>query len=148
MERPYAKITVTPKGERALRAGHPWVYDAEVTDIAGAPENGDIVDVFSQKERWLGSGFYNANSKIRVRCISRNANDRFDESFWRRALRYAVDYRRAVLSEEDFRCCRLIFGEADRFPGLTVDRFEDVLVTETLSLGMERKSSSLSTARR
>ena len=143
MERPYARITVTPKGERALRAGHPWVYDAEVTDVAGAPENGEIVDIYTQKERWLGAGFYNANSKIRVRCFSRNANDRFDESFWRRALRYAVDYRRAVLSAEDFRCCRLIFGEADRFPGLTVDRFEDVLVTETLSLGAERIKGTL-----
>ncbi len=138
MGRPYAQITVTPKGERALRAGHPWVFDAEVTGIDGAPANGDIVDVFTQKDRWLGAGFYNANSKIRVRCISRNANDRFDESFWRRALCYAVDYRRAVLSEEDFRCCRLVFGEADRFPGLTVDRFENILVTETLSLGMDR----------
>ena len=138
MERSYAKITVTPKGERALRSGHPWVFDAEVTDVAGAPENGGIADVFTQKGRWLGAGFYNANSKIRVRLFSRNANDRFDESFWRRALRYAVDYRRAVLSEEDFRCCRLIFGESDRFPGLTVDRFENVLVTETLSLGIER----------
>ena len=143
MERPYSRITVTPKGERALRAGHPWVFDAEVTDVAGAPENGDIVDVCTQKERWLGAGFYNANSKIRVRCVSRNANDRFDESFWRRALRYAVDYRRAVLSDEDFRCCRLIFGEADRFPGLTVDRFENVLVTETLSLGTERIKGTL-----
>jgi 23S rRNA (cytosine1962-C5)-methyltransferase len=138
MERPYPNITVTPKGERALRGGHPWVFDAEVTAVTGAPVSGGVVDVYTQKGRWLGAGFYNSNSKIRVRVFSRNANDRFDESFWRRALRYAVDYRRAVLSDEDFRCCRLIFGEADRFPGLTVDRFENVLVTETLSLGMER----------
>ena len=138
MERPYPHITVTPKGERALRGGHPWVFDAEVTELTGAPEGGDIVDIYTQKGRWLGAGFYNPASRIRVRCFSRNANDRFDESFWRRALAYAVDYRRAVLSEDDFRCCRLIFGEADRFPGLTVDRFENVLVAETLSLGMER----------
>ncbi len=138
MERPYPHITVTPKGERALRSGHPWVFDAEVTELVGAPEGGDVVDIYTQRGRWLGAGFYNPASRIRVRCFSRNANDRFDESFWRRALTYAVDYRRAVLSEDDFRCCRLIFGEADRFPGLTVDRFENVLVTETLSLGMER----------
>ena len=143
MDRPYPHITVTPKGERALRGGHPWVFDAEVTEVAGAPENGDIVDIYTGKDRWLGAGFYNANSRIRVRCFSRNANDRFDESFWRRALRYAVDYRCAVLSEADFRCCRLVFGEADRFPGLTVDRFENVLVTETLSLGMERLKGML-----
>ena len=138
MERSYPHVTVTPKGERALRGGHPWVFDAEVTEVSGAPRGGDVVDVYTQKGRWLGAGFYNAASKIRVRCFSRNANDRFDESFWRRAARWAVDYRRAVLSEEDFRCCRLVFGEADRFPGLTVDRFENVLVAETLSLGMER----------
>ena len=138
MERPYAGVTVTPKGERALRGGHPWVFDAEVTEVSGAPAGGDIVDIFTQKGRWLGAGFYNPASKIRVRCFSRNANDRFDAAFWRRAVSYAVDYRRAVMGPEDFRCCRLIFGEADRFPGLTVDRFEDVLVTETLSLGMER----------
>ena len=138
MERPYAKVKITPKGERKLRSGHPWVFDAEVTAVSEGAENGGIVDVYSAKDRWLGAGFYNENSKIRVRLISRNANDRFDESFWCRALQYAVDYRRSVLSETDFRCCRLIFGEADRFPGLTVDRFENVLVTETLSLGMER----------
>ena len=138
MERPYAKVKITPKGERKLRSGHPWVFDAEVTEVSGGAENGGIVDVYSAKDRWLGAGFYNENSKIRVRVISRNANDRFDESFWRRALQYAVDYRRSVLTETDFRCCRLVFGEADRFPGLTVDRFENVLVAETLSLGMER----------
>ena len=143
MDRPYAHITVTSKGERALRAGHPWVFDAEVTEVTGAPAGGDVVDIYTQKGRWLGAGFYNPVSKIRVRCFSRNANDRFDESFWRRALRYAVDYRRAVLDDADFRCCRLIHGEADRFPGLTVDRFENVLVAETLSLGMERIKAAL-----
>ena len=143
MERPYPKVKITPKGERKLRSGHPWVFEAEVTEVCGEAENGGIVDVFSEKDRWLGAGFYNANSKIRVRLISRNANDRFDSSFWRRALCYAVDYRRAVLREADFRCCRLIFGEADRFPGLTVDRFENVLVIETLSLGMERIKDAL-----
>jgi len=143
MDRPYAKVKITPKGEKKLRSGHPWVFDAEVTEKSGAVENGDIVDVYSAKDRWLGAGFYNENSKIRVRLISRNANDRFDERFWRRALRYAVEYRRSVMGETDFRCCRLIFGEADRFPGLTVDRFENILVTETLSLGMERIKAML-----
>ena len=70
--------------------------------------------------------------------VSRNANDRFDEAFWARRLRYAWEYRKTVLDEADLSCCRVIFGEADQFPGLTVDRFGDVLVTQTLSLGMER----------
>ncbi len=136
MERGYAKLKVTPKAERALRQGHPWVYGEEITGTEGSWENGEIVDVLSAKGRWLGSGFINEHSKIRVRLISRNTNDRFDEGFFRRRLAYALRYRKAVMGE-DFSACRLIFGEADQFPGLTVDRFGDILVTEVLSLGME-----------
>ena len=99
--RDYMKVVVTPKAERSLRAGHPWVYGEEITAVSGCYENGDIVDVFSQKDRYLGSGFINDHSKIRVRLISRNANDRFDEAFWARRLRYAVAYRRAVMAPED-----------------------------------------------
>lgn len=136
--REYPYLTVTPKGEAFLRGGHVWVFADEVTHIAGEPENGGLIDVYSAKEKYLGTGFYNSNSKIRVRIISKNANDRFDAAFWERKLRWAIDYRRSVMGEQDFSCCRLIFGEADAFPGLTVDRFGDVLVTEVLSLGMER----------
>ena len=135
MDRNYAKVFVTDKAERAIRSGHPWVY--EVTHVEGVYENGDLVDVFSRKQRWLGIGFINDHSKIRVRLISHNPNDRFDEAFWERRIRYALEYRRTVMGK-DFSCCRLIFGEADSFPGLTVDLFSDVLVTEVLSLGIER----------
>ncbi|MBR6430293.1 MAG: class I SAM-dependent rRNA methyltransferase [Oscillospiraceae bacterium] len=138
MERAFTAVTVTEKAERALRGGHPWVFDGEITRIDGTCENGDIVDVFSRKGRYLGSGFLNGHSRIRVRLLSRNANDRFDEAFWRRRVRYALDYRRTVMGPTDFRCCRLIFGEADTMPGLTVDRFENVLSVQVLSLGMER----------
>ena len=138
MERAFTAVTVTEKAERALRGGHPWVFDGEITRIDGTCENGDIVDVFSRKGRYLGSGFLNGHSRIRVRLLSRNANDRFDEAFWRRRVRYALDYRRTVMGLTDFRCCRLIFGEADTMPGLTVDRFENVLSVQVLSLGMER----------
>ena len=136
--RPYPKITITPKGEAALTGGHPWVYEGEVTAVDGTPEDGALVDVVSRRGSWLGCGFYNSNSKIRVRLLSRNANDDFSDAFWERRVRYAWDYRKTVMGETDSRCCRLIFGEADLFPGLTVDRFESVLVTQTLSLGMER----------
>ncbi len=138
MERGFAKLKVTPKAERTLRQGHPWVYGEEITGAEGSWENGEIVDVFSAKGRWLGSGFINEHSKIRVRIISRNTNDRFDEAFFRRRMAYAIRYRKDVMGE-DFAACRLIFGEADQFPGLTVDRFGDVLVTEVLSLGIERR---------
>lgn len=136
--RNYPVFTVTPKAERSLRAGHPWVYGEEITGIEGAYQNADIVDVVSNKGRYLGSGWVNDHSKIRVRLISRNANDTFDEAFFCRRVRYALDYRRTVMGE-DFSCCRLIFGEADQFPGLTVDRFDSVLVVQTLSLGMEAR---------
>ena len=81
MERNYAKLTVTPKAERALRQGHPWVYGEEVVSSEGGWAEGDIVDVLSPKGRWLGAGFVNGHSKIRVRVVSRNTNDRFDEAF-------------------------------------------------------------------
>ena len=136
--RPYPRIIITPKGEAALTGGHPWVYEGEVTATDGTPEDGALVDVVSRRGSWLGCGFYNCHSKIRVRLLSRNANDDFSDSFWERRIRYAWNYRKTVMGETDSRCCRVIFGEADLFPGLTVDRFESVLVTQTLSLGMER----------
>ncbi|MBR3382382.1 MAG: class I SAM-dependent rRNA methyltransferase [Clostridia bacterium] len=138
MQRPYPIFTVTKKAEASLKEGHPWVYGEEVTEVSGEYNNGDIVDVRSAKGTFLGSGYVNDNSKIRVRVISDNANDRFDEAFYERQIRYAVDYRRRVMGE-DFSCCRLIFGEADRLPGLTVDRFENVLVVESLCLGTDMR---------
>ena len=138
-ERSYPKVIVSPKGERSVLYGHPWIYDQEVSlpEDSKDPENGFLVDAFSTKGAYLGTGFYNSHSKIRVRLISRNANDTFDAAFFERRLRYAWNYRKTVLKEEDLACCRIIFGEADQFPGLTVDRFGPVLVTQTLSLGIE-----------
>ena len=137
-QRPYPALTITPKGERALVDGHPWVYAGEVTQVPEGTEDGALVDVLSRKGSYLGTGFYNSRSMIRVRLLSRNANDRFDRAFWARRVQYAWDYRKTVMGEEDSRCCRIIFGEADHFPGLTVDRFENVLVAQVLSLGMDR----------
>ena len=138
MNRPYAKLTITKKGERAARSGHPWVYGEEVTHVEGTYQTGDIVDVYSDKDRYLGTGFANDISKIRVRIVSRNANDRFDEAFWQRRVKYALDYRKTVMGDKDFACCRLIFGDADDMPGLTVDRYNNVLVAQTLCYGMDQ----------
>ena len=131
------RIFITEKGERHAKSGHPWVFEGEVVKIDGTPENGGLVHVFSPKERFLGTGYYNSNSKIRVRLISRNANDKFDADFYERRIRYALDYRKTVMGD-DFRSSRLIFGEADQFPGLTVDLFEDIVVAQTLCLGTEK----------
>lgn len=136
-ERPYERAQITPKAEKAVKRGHPWVYGEEITSLSGGIVNGDIVDVFAGKA-WQGSGFYNSNSKITIRIFSRNSNDRFDENFWKRRIQYAVNYRRTVMPGDDFRCCRLIHGEADQMPGLTVDRYEDLLSVEIASLGMEK----------
>ena len=109
-----------------------------MTHVEGTYQTGDIVDVYSDKDRYLGTGFANDISKIRVRIVSRNANDRFDEAFWQRRVKYALDYRRTVMGEKDFACCRLIFGDADDMPGLTVDRYNDVLVAQALCYGMDQ----------
>jgi len=135
--RSYPRVIVTAKGARWTDGGHPWVYESDVARIEGDAENGALVDAVSEKGKYLGTGFLSLHSKIRVRLISRNANDVFDEAFWRRRVRWAWDYRKAVMGE-DVSACRVVFGEADGFPGLTVDRFNDLLVTQTLSVGMER----------
>lgn len=134
----FAAVYVNRKGELAAKTGHPWVYGAEVTKVEGDYRTGDLVHVYSAKKRYLGTGFANDISKIRVRLLSHNANDRFDEAFWQRRVQYAVSYRQTVMGD-DLRCCRLIFGDADEMPGLTVDLYGDVLVCQTLCYGMEQR---------
>lgn len=140
--REWKQVTITKKGTKKLQSGHPWVYDGEVMALEADIQNGDIVDVFSEKGSYQGSGLYNGNSRICIRLISRNANDTFDEDFFYRRLHHAISYRATVMGE-DFDSCRLIFGEADHFPGLTVDLFHDVLVVQTLSYGMEQRKDLL-----
>lgn len=141
--RSYPQYTVTPKAEAAILRGHPWVYDTEILSTEGETANGSLVDVVSKKGRYLGTGFLSEHSKIRVRLISRNANDRFDEAFWERKLRWAWEYRKSVLQPADLDACRIVFGEADAFPGLTVDKFHDLLSVQTLSLGMDKRKDLL-----
>ena len=136
-ERNFPKFIITAKGTKWVEQGHSWIYAAEVVREEGGCENGGLADAVSEKGKYLGTGFVSRESKIRLRLVSRNANDRFDEAFWRRRIQYAWDYRKTVMGS-DLSCCRVIFGEADGFPGLTVDRFSDILVTQTLSVGMER----------
>ena len=136
--REYVQIEISKKAEMSLNEGHPWIYDGELKNIKGKPQNGDLVDIVSFKGKYLGTGFYNDNSKIKIRVISKNANDKFDSAFFERRIKYAWDYRKTVMGD-DLNCCRVIFGEADTFPGLTVDKFSDILVTQTLSLGIEQR---------
>ena len=137
----YSKATITKKAEKTVKDGFPWIYDTEVS--AGDDINdGDVVYVYSEKDRYLGTGFYNSASKLRVRLVTRNSNDIIDSEFWKRKIRWAFDYRKQVMGD-DFGCCRLIFGDSDGFPGLTVDRYGDVLCAEVLNLGIDRIKDSL-----
>ena len=137
-ERPYPKLTVSKKGSRSVQSGHPWIYDEEILTSHDQLDNGCLVDAVTESGRYLGTGLLSLTSKIRIRILSNNANDRFDEAFWRRRIQYAWNYRKIVMGE-DASCCRLIFGEADGFPGLTVDRFSDLLSVQCLSYGMEQR---------
>ena len=137
-ERPYPQLTVSKKGSRSAQSGHPWIYDEEVLTAHDQLDNGCLVDAVTENGRYLGTGLLSLKSRIRIRILSNNANDRFDEAFWRRRIQYAWNYRKVVMGE-DVSCCRLIFGEADGFPGLTVDRFSDLLSVQCLSYGMEQR---------
>lgn len=138
-EREFLRVHITPKGEASIKRGHPWVYADELTFDFDENEaaNGALIDVFSTKDRYLGTGFLSKNSKIRIRILSSNANEKFDEAFWQRRVLYALSMRKTVM-KDDYSCCRLIFGEADGIPGLTVDRYNDILSTEVLSYGTEQ----------
>ncbi len=136
IKRDYPQVVISKKAAKRQEKKHPWVYDNEILSYEPY-ENGEIVDVVSESGKYYGSGFINDNSVIRVRILSRNANDVFDEAFYERRLRHALEYRKTVM-KDDFSCCRLIFGEADMFSGLTIDRFNDILVAQVNSLGMEK----------
>ena len=138
-ERSFPKAIIMKMGTRWVEDGHPWIYDAEVIRIEAEVGDGSLVDAVSESGKYLGTGYFSGKSRIRIRLLSTNANDTFGEPFYRRRIRYALDYRKAVMGE-DVTCCRQIFGEADGFPGLTVDRFSNLLVSEVLSVGTERVS--------
>lgn len=129
-------IAVLKKGEgRSLKAGGPWIYDNEVANVLGSFENGDIVVVHDFDGYPLGRGFINTNSKIRIRMMTRKSEQEVDEEFLRRRVRDAWNYRKKTV---DTSSCRVIFGEADFLPGLVVDKFSDILVVQSLALGIDR----------
>ena len=134
-KRTYPLITITEKGEDFIESGNNWVYENEIISISKEHNNGDIVDVISKKGKYLGSGFISDLSKIRVRIFSKNTNDSYDYEFFKRRIKYAIDYRVTVLG--DITTGRMIFGEADGFPGLTVDKYNDILVTQITTIGLD-----------
>ena len=129
-------IVMLKKGEgRVLKAGGAWVYDNEIDCIKGEFQEGDLVTVCDFDGYCMGQGYINTRSKIVVRLLSRSKDAVIDEAFMERRVRDAWEYRKQTI---DTACCRLIFGEADFLPGIVVDKFSDVLVVESLALGIDR----------
>ena len=134
-------IVTLKKGEgRTIKAGGAWVFNNEIETITGRFHNGDLVIVHDFDGYPMGKGYINQNSKIRVRLLTRHVNQEIDESFFQMRLQNAWNYRKDTV---DTSSCRLVFGEADFLPGIVIDKYEDVLVMECLTLGMERYKEEL-----
>lgn len=129
-------IVTLKKGEgRTLKAGGLWIFDNEIETIVGSFKNGAVVTVHDFDGYPMGKGFINQNSKIRVRMMTRKADQEIDEAFLEMRVRNAWEYRKTTV---DTSSCRVIFGEADFLPGLVIDKYENVFVVECLALGMEQ----------
>ncbi len=129
-------VVTIKKGEgRALKAGGQWIFDNEIESIMGRFENGEIVTVHDFDGYPLGKGFINQNSKIRIRMLTRKADQEINEEFIKMRVRNAWEYRKKTV---DTSSCRVIFGEADFLPGIVIDKFSDVLVVESLALGIDK----------
>lgn len=132
---------IVKKGEgRTLKAGGAWIFDNEIDKVEGTPEDGSLVEVRDFDGYGMGTGFYNSRSKIRVRMMSRKAGQPIDRDFLRMRVQNAWDYRKKTV---DTSSCRIIFGEADFLPGLVVDKFSDVLVVQSLALGIDRMKEEI-----
>ena len=134
-------IVTLKKGEgRTIKAGGAWIYDNEIASILGEFTNGDIVLIKDFDGYPMGKGFINTNSKITVRMLTRHMDTEINEDFFRMRLQAAWDYRKKTV---DTSSCRIVFGEADFLPGIVIDKFEDVLVVESLALGIDRVKNLL-----
>lgn len=136
----FATVTLKKGEGRTLKAGGAWIYDNEIESVVGSFEDGDIVLVHDFDGYPMGRGFINRNSKIRVRMMTRNIHQEIDEEFLRMRVQNAWDYRKKTV---DTGSCRVIFGEADFLPGLVVDKFSDVLVVQSLALGIDRMKETI-----
>ena len=129
-----AKVTLRKTRETRVRGGHPWIYASEIERVEGDFENGDIVDVLDFRGKFIGRGFYNPQSQISLRILTRN-DEPCDRAFFTRRVRDAWAYRKLLCDPQS---CRLIYSESDFLPGLVVDKFGGILVLQSLSLGIER----------
>ena len=129
-------IVTLKKGEgRTIKSGGLWIYDNEIAAITGHFKNGDMVIVHDFDGYPMGQGFINQNSKIRIRMMTRKDDTVIDDAFLKMRLKNAWEYRKNTV---DTSSCRVVFGEADFLPGIVIDKYEDVLVVESLALGIDR----------
>src|SRR5512136_1635515 len=138
-----AQVILKKGREKSAENRHPWIFSGAVERVEGNPANGDVVDVWNNRARFVGRGIYNVKSQIQVRLLTWNPNDMIDEEFWRRRLRRAVAGRQALLEAQDTDAYRLVHAEADGLPGLIVDRYGAWLVVQFLSLAVERHKAVL-----
>ena len=136
----YSRVILKKNEGRTISSGGLWIFDNEIDRIDGAYENGDIVEAVSFKEDFLGYGYINDNSKIRIRILTRNKEDEIDDRFFEKRFMDAWQYRKKCV---DTSSCRIVFSDSDRLPGLIVDKFEDVLVFEIDTLGMDVRKEML-----
>ena len=134
-------VTLKKGAGRTLKQGGPWIYDNEIASITGTFEDGDIVLVHDFDGYPMGRGFINRNSKLTVRMMTRNIDTEIDEAFLTMRVKNAWEYRKKVM--DDITSCRVIFGEADFLPGIVIDKFSDVLVVESLALGIDRLKETI-----
>ncbi|MDD5872757.1 MAG: class I SAM-dependent rRNA methyltransferase [Clostridia bacterium] len=132
-----AYITLKKGGGRTLKAGGAWIYDNEIDSVTGDVADGELVHVHDFDGYYMGIGFINRKSKITVRMMSRVKGTQIDDAFIKMRVKNAIDYRMAVIKEEDRSAFRVIFGEADWLPGIVIDKFADVLVVQSLALGID-----------
>ena len=138
----YAIVTLKKGEGRTVKSGGMWIYDNEVASVLGSFEDGDIVLVHDFDGYTLGKGFINRHSRIRVRLLTRDANQEIQREFLQMRLKNAWDYRKKTVDTES---CRIVFGEADFLPGLVIDKFSDVLVVQSLALGIDRLKEEIIT---
>ncbi len=142
MNRNYPKITISEEGEKWLDNGQMWMYRNNVVHLDESIENGALVDIVTTDDRYLGTGFLSKNSHITVRILSKNKSDAFDRAFFKERIKFAYDFRK-TLEGRNITNCRLIFGEADQLPGLTVDRYNEILVAQISSFGLDQRKDML-----
>lgn len=134
------KIILNKERRKRLEAGHPWIFANEIASVEGTVSDGELVDVYNHKGKYLATGYYNAQSQIRVRVVNYQSIEAMDVAFFRERFKQCATHRRRFVEGDD---CRLVYGEADFLPGLVVDRFENVLVVQILTLGMDMRRAQI-----